>query len=160
MRRYSLGVVVALSFAAYGQNEPPAESTDDVVRYYVCQTKQVLELTDAGDLEETNYAKAIGMHQGRFAVDRRTGITMAGPFATADAKGGQVLSEGNDENPFVVVSLGNAPYVHLKALQVESYANGADKPFLGLSGNLVITGTCQAGESQAAQSDPQSQTGD
>lgn len=119
----------------------------DVVRYYVCEAQQVLELADDGRLQDTDFAKALMMYQSRFAIDRKTGLTMAGPFASFDARDISVLSEGDEQDPFAMIALANAPYVHLKALQIKAYAAGPRKPFLGTTGNLVITGTCEPGES-------------
>jgi hypothetical protein len=41
---------------------------------YVCDALTVLELSESGALEHSNFAKAIAMHQSRFAVDRKTEI--------------------------------------------------------------------------------------
>lgn len=110
---------------------------------YVCDALSVLELTDSGELEPSNFAKAIAMHQSRFAVDRKTGVVAGGPFATLDATDGRILSSGTEQEALKIVWLSNAPYNHLKYLWVRSYAEGPKKPFLGVSGNMVVTGTCE-----------------
>ena len=144
MRRTLAALLAVLPWFAGAQQ---AAQDFDVVRYYVCDARQVLELADDGTLAESDFAKAMMMYEARFAIDRRTGLTMAGPFASFDARDVTVLSEGNEQDPFALVELANAPYVHLKTLQIKSYASGPRKPFLGTTGNLVITGTCEPGES-------------
>ena len=111
--------------------------------YYVCEALNVSELNDAGTLENTNYAKAVAMHEPKFAVDRETGIASGGPFGTWDAKNTEVLSKGTDKEAFKVLWLANAPYPHFKYVMVKSYVEGAKKPFLGITGNIVITGMCE-----------------
>jgi hypothetical protein len=110
---------------------------------YVCEALTVLELNETGALEYSDFAKAIAMHQSRFAVDRKTGVVAGGPFATVDAKDGRILSSGTDTEALKIVWLTNAPYNHLKYLWVRAYAEGTKKPFLGVTGNVVVTGTCE-----------------
>jgi hypothetical protein len=110
---------------------------------YVCDALTVLELNDSGALEHTDYAAALGMHQSHFAVDRKTGVVAGGPFATVDATDGRILSSGTEQEAMKIVWLANAPYNNLKYLWVRTYAEGPKKPFLGVSGNIVITGTCE-----------------
>jgi hypothetical protein len=83
------------------------------------------------------------MHAARFAVDRNNGVVAGGPFATVDAKDVQVLDSGSDTKAMQILWLTEAPYAHFKYLFVRSYADGPEKPFLGISGTLVITGTCE-----------------
>ena len=111
--------------------------------FYVCEALNVSELNNAGALENTNYAKAVAMHEPKFAVDRETGIASGGPFGTWDAKNTEVLSKGTDKEAFKVLWLSNAPYSHFKYVMVKSYVEGAKKPFLGITGNIVITGLCE-----------------
>ena len=110
---------------------------------YVCDALTVRELGESGELENSDFAKAIEMHQSRFAVDRKTGIVAGGPFATVDATDGRILSSGTDQEALKIVWLSNAPYNQLKYLWVRAYAEGPKKPFLGVTGNVVITGTCE-----------------
>ena len=110
---------------------------------YVCQALSVLELGDDGALSHSNFAKAIAMHQAEFAVDRKTGVVAGGPFATNDAKEVQVLSSGTEQEAMKILWLAEAPYQHFKYLWVRSYADGPKKPFLGVTGNIVVTGTCE-----------------
>ena len=110
---------------------------------YVCNAQTVLELSESGALEHSDFAKALAMHQSRFAVDRKTGVVEGGPFATVDAKDGRILSSGTDQEALKIVWLTNAPYNHLKYLWVRSYAEGPQKPFLGVTENIVVTGTCE-----------------
>lgn len=110
---------------------------------YVCDALTILELSEAGALEQSDFAKAIAMHQSRFAVDRKTGIVAGGPFATVDAKDGRILSSGNEKEALKIVWLAEGPFTHLKYLWVRSYAEGPKKPFLGVTGHVVITGTCE-----------------
>jgi hypothetical protein len=110
---------------------------------YVCDASTIMELSEGGTLEHSDFAKAIAMHQARFAVDRNSGIVAGGPFATVDAKDGRILSSGNDKEAFKIVWLTEGPFTHLKYLWVRSYAEGPKKPFLGVTGHVVITGTCE-----------------
>jgi len=110
---------------------------------YVCDASTVRELGESGELENSDFAKAIEMHQARFAVDRKTGVVAGGPFATVDATDGRILSSGTDQEALKIVWLSNAPYNQLKYLWVRAYAEGPKKPFLGVTGNVVITGTCE-----------------
>jgi len=110
---------------------------------FVCDTVSVSELGGSGELESTDFAKAIAMHQSRFAVDRKTGIVAGGPFATVDATDGRILSPGTEQEAMKIVWLANAPYNNLKYLWVRVYAEGPKKPFLGVTGDMVITGTCE-----------------
>lgn len=110
---------------------------------YVCQSLSVLELGDDGALTHSNFAKAIAMHQSKFAVDRNSGVVAGGPFASVDAKDVQVLSPGNNQEAMKIMWLADAPYQHFKYLWVRSYAEGPRKPFLGITGNVVVTGTCE-----------------
>jgi hypothetical protein len=110
---------------------------------YICDASTTLELSEAGTLENSDFAKAISMHQARFAVDRKSGIVAGGPFATVDAKDGRILSSGSDKEALKIVWLAEGPFTHLKYLWVRSYANGPKKPFLGVTGNVIITGTCE-----------------
>ena len=110
---------------------------------YVCEALSVMELGDDGALAHSNFAKAIAMHQSKFAVDRKTGVVAGGPFATVDAKDVQILSPGTDQEAMKILWLTEAPYQHFKYLWVRSYADGPKKPFLGVTGNVVVTGTCE-----------------
>ena len=56
-------LMVALSAAATAEEN-----------LYVCDASTILELSEAGTLENTDFAKAISMHQARFAVDRNSGV--------------------------------------------------------------------------------------
>jgi hypothetical protein len=132
LKRFAL--IVAAGLVATAQ----ADET-----FYVCDALSVSELNEAGQLEQTNFAKAVAMYESRFAVDRATGVAMGGPFGTWDAKDTQVLSSGTDKEAFKALWLANAPYAHFKYLLVKSYVEGAKKPFLGLTGNVVITGLCE-----------------
>jgi hypothetical protein len=128
-------LLFALMFLAF-----PVIADDNL---YICEAEQIMELDDKGLLAETDFAKAISMHQARFAVDRETGVVAGGPFATVDAKDVQILSSGDDQEALKILWLAQAPYAHLKYLWVRSYAEGEKKPFLGVSGNVVITGNCE-----------------
>lgn len=110
---------------------------------YVCNALTVLELNEEGALVHSDFAKALAMHQSRFAVDRKTGVVAGGPFATVDAKDGRILSSGTEQEALKIVWLTDGPYNHLKYLWVRAYAKGPEKPFLGVSGNVIITGTCK-----------------
>lgn len=110
---------------------------------YVCEALSVLELGEDGALAHSDFAKAIAMHQSEFAVDRKTGVVAGGPFATVDAKDVQILSPGTDQEAMKIMWLAEAPYQHFKYLWVRSYADGPKKPFLGITGNVVVTGTCE-----------------
>ncbi|MDA0823545.1 MAG: hypothetical protein O3C28_14140 [Proteobacteria bacterium] len=110
---------------------------------YICDATSVLELGEGGVLEDTNYAKAFVMHESHFAVDRKSGEVAGGPFATVDAKDGRILSSGTDQEALKIVWLAEGPFNHLKYLWVRAYADGPKKPFLGVTGNVVITGTCE-----------------
>ena len=110
---------------------------------YICNVLSVVELSEGGALEHSDFTKALVMHQSQFAVDRKTGIVAGGPFATVDAKDGRILSSGNDQEALKIVWLTNTPYAHLKYLWVRAYAEGPKKPFLGVTGNVVVTGTCE-----------------
>ena len=110
---------------------------------YVCNALSVLELGEDGALAHSDFAKAIAMHQSEFAVDRKTGVVAGGPFATIDAKDVQILSSGTDQEAMKILWLTQAPYKHFKYLWVRSYAEGPKKPFLGVTGNVVVTGTCE-----------------
>ena len=110
---------------------------------YVCQALTVLELGEDGALTHSDFAKAIAMHQSEFAVDRKSGVVAGGPFATVDAKDVQILSSGTDQEAMKILWLADAPYQHFKYLWVRSYAEGPKKPFLGVTGNVVVTGTCE-----------------
>ena len=132
LRLISLCILYAASLASYAGDE-----------LYVCQALTVLELGDDGALAHSDFAKAIAMHQSEFAVDRKSGVVAGGPFATVDAKDVQILSPGTDQEAMKILWLANAPYQHLKYLWVRSYAEGVKKPFLGVTGNVVVTGTCK-----------------
>ena len=110
---------------------------------YVCEALSVLELGDDGALAHSDFAKAIAMHQSEFAVDRKSGVVAGGPFATVDAKDVQILSSGTDQEAMKILWLAEAPYQHFKYLWVRSYAEGDKKPFLGVTGNVVVTGVCE-----------------
>lgn len=110
---------------------------------YVCNAQTVSELNEAGELASTNFAKALAMHQARFAVNRKTGVVAGGPFATVDATDGRILSSGTNQEALKIVWLSNDTYNNLKYLWVRAYAEGEKKPFLGVTGNMVITGTCE-----------------
>jgi len=110
---------------------------------YICQALSVLELGDDGALAHSDFAKAIAMHQSEFAVDRKSGVVAGGPFATVDAKDVQILSSGTETEAMKILWLAEAPYQHFKYLWVRSYAEGPNKPFLGITGNVVVTGTCE-----------------
>ena len=110
---------------------------------YVCQALSVLELGEDGVLTDSDFAKAIAMHQSEFAVDRKSGVVAGGPFATVDAKNVQILSSGTEQEAMKILWLAEAPYQHFKYLWVRSYAGGPKKPFLGVTGNVVVTGTCE-----------------
>ena len=79
---------------------------------YVCDTLTVLELNEGGALEHSDFAKAMAMHQSRFAVDRKSGVVAGGPFATVDAEDGRILSSGSDQEALKIVWLTEGPYTH------------------------------------------------
>ena len=132
-------LLTLLPLATLAADEAPQENHE----IYVCDVSSVHELNDAGELSDSNFAKAVKMYESRFAVDRATGAAMGGPFGTWDAKHVQVLNPGNDKEGFKVLWLANTAYTHLKYLSVKAYIEGDKKPFVGISGNVVITGTCE-----------------
>ncbi len=138
-------LVMGSPVLAEEQAAEQAEAQGVNVNYYVCAVTEVRELTDRGILEITDYARAVEMHAGRFAIDRASGITMAGPFATSDARETRVLSQGTDAEGMSVVWLSNTAYTNLSALHVKSYVKGPTKPFVGMDGHLVIVGECEEG---------------
>lgn len=139
----SLGTAALVTLATYGGIVQAETGTEQGAGIYVCDVASVAELNDAGELERTNFARAIKMYESRFAVDRATGAAMGGSFGTWDAKDVKVLSAGSETEGFKVLWLADAAYTHLKYLSVKSFVEGKRKPFLGLSGNVVITGTCE-----------------
>ncbi|MGR8920100.1 MAG: hypothetical protein ACU85V_10795, partial [Gammaproteobacteria bacterium] len=118
---------------------PPIESPG----LFVCTATSVMQLNGDGKLENTNFAKAVKMYEARFAVDRGTGMTLGGPFATWDARSVTVLNPGSDTEGFKVAWMAEAAWTHFKYLSVQSYVDGPKKPFLGLTGDVVLTGTCE-----------------
>jgi len=93
--------------------------------HYVCDAQSVFELSESGMLEESDFSKALAMHQSHFAVDRKTGEVAGGPFATVDAKDGRILSSGTDQEAFKIVWLADGAYNHLKYLWLRAYADGS-----------------------------------
>ena len=110
---------------------------------YICEVLHARELGQAGEFAQTDFSSAIAMHQKRFAVDRANGVVAGGPFATVDAKNVQILSHGNEQEALKIMWLAEAPYNHFKYLWVRSYAEGKEKPFLGVTGDVVVTGLCE-----------------
>ena len=143
MMRFVLTILCAVITTPAIAQEPAASKDEANPGIYVCNAHKVLELDAKGELNSSNFAKAIAMYESRFAVDRKSGVALGGPFATWDAKDVRVLSPGDDKEGFKVVWLANAAYTHFKYLSVQSFAEGPKKPFLGLTGNVVITGLCE-----------------
>lgn len=140
-RVLALSVTFAFASAALGA----AEGDGVHPGIFICNAVNVSELSAEGTLANTNFAKAIAVYESRFAVDRSNGVAVGGPFGTWDAKDVQVLSPGTETEGFKVLWLANAAYTHLKYLSVKSYVEGNQKPFLGITGDMVITGLCEAG---------------
>ncbi len=136
-----LVLLAGLSFAASAEPAAPPPATEAGI--FVCTASRVMELAANGELASTDFAKAVAMYESRFAVDRGTGMAMGGAFGTWDAKDVQVLSPGSDTESFKVLYLAETEYTHLKYLSVNTYVAGKQKPFLGITGNIVITGLCE-----------------
>ena len=69
---------------------------------------------------------------------------MGGPIANHNNAGQpQVLDPGSDEQAFKVLTI-YRPYTSVAYLQIDSYTESREKPFLFVSSTAgVITGTCQ-----------------
>ncbi|MBU3030310.1 hypothetical protein [Paracoccus marinaquae] len=85
-------------------------------------------------------------------VDRETGTVFHPKFGNETYGERQVLDYGASESSFKVISLsplssspseGEAPFRNTVYLQIETFADGSNKPFIAVSGVAIGMGVCE-----------------
>ena len=106
---------------------------------YDCVVKSSRSPDKAGQLVEDSVTK---LFLGKtFTVDRETG-RMLGTPSNHNAYGRpQVLDPGSSEQAYKVLTIFR-PNVNVDFLRVEEHAEQKRKPFLFVTGSMVMTGTC------------------
>jgi hypothetical protein len=131
MRHIILILSLFLSFGALA-----GEST------YICEIKEILELSDNGDLVKHNgvYKSLIGE---KFTIDRDSGEMIGLPFSTKSYKQVTVLDKGSKEMSFKSIVLSHPPNRWVMYIQVKEFAKGKLKPFWGTEGGNMFSGQCE-----------------
>jgi hypothetical protein len=105
---------------------------------YKCHVSQVIKLSDDGTLDDWD---AFALNRKEFVVDRGTG-RMTGAVTNHNMWGKpQVVDYGSHAQAFKVITV-YKPMVSLDYLYVEEFADSTNKPFLFLTGNVVVSGLC------------------
>jgi hypothetical protein len=106
---------------------------------YKCTVKGGSNLTEAGRLDATASASAyVG---AEFTLDRGTG-RMSGALTNHGASGKpQVLDPGSTEQAYKAVTLFK-PFTSVDLIYVKEFADSPIKPFMFITGENVLTGTC------------------
>jgi hypothetical protein len=106
---------------------------------YKCSVKSATKLSGEGLLNAYSiYKPAIG---NKFVIDRVTGRMIGNPPSNANAFGSpNVINQGSDEFNFKAITVYENS--HTDVLLVRSIEESTEKPFIFLTGDHVITGTC------------------
>ncbi len=108
---------------------------------YICKVTRVAELS--GDGENAKSRSRIYCTWGsRFLSDRQTGKMIGSPFATEYFKDVVVLDRGGSGNFFKVLAISHPPNIHVMLVYVSEFFEGLEKPFRGIDGSQVYSGTC------------------
>lgn len=106
---------------------------------YRCTVLTVQELDEWGMLQESSLP-AIGTG-AEFVVDRRTGLIAGDLLVNAEATSVQVIHPGGHGFDFTVVS--NFRHSYAEVVWIQEQAGAPAKPFVALSLDGVVTGTCE-----------------
>ncbi len=125
-------LLIGLSALAFGTVSFAADS-------YKCTVEDVSQLDDVGELTKTAWMQ---VYKGKeFVVDVSTG-RMIGGITNANAAGQpQVLDSGSEEQSLKVITI-FGPNVAVDYLLVRVFQEGAQKPFIFVTGEAVLSGTC------------------
>ncbi len=115
----------------------PLDYQCTVLEDYVVGDVLVLFPNDHGKLVAVSPPVHVG---ARFAVDRLTGRVVGGPLDNVAAQSIKVLSAGYDTKPFVLVS---EILSYNRLLVVREERQGAEKQFVGVTEQHVLTGKCK-----------------
>jgi hypothetical protein len=108
---------------------------------YMCEIKSVFTVSESGSLIPYNGESAlIGQ---KIAIDRQNGRIIGNRFANGNSDNITILDKGSHEQAFKLVSVWRFPFVHVDYIQVEEFAKGKKKPFVGISGGMVYSGFCE-----------------
>jgi len=111
---------------------------------FICDVKQVVQLSDAGSLGKpiSAYETLVGQS---FLVNRTTG-KLDGAVSwlkTSELERVTIISNGREQNNFKSISVAQPPtslatYLHIQEVGAEKI-----KPFYLATGRLIIGGTCR-----------------
>ena len=111
---------------------------------YICRVKQIIQLSDAGNLGESISAYQTLVGQS-FMVDRKSGkldgaVTW---LRTSELERVTIISDGKQENNFKSISIAQPPTSVSTYLHVQEVNRANIKPFYIATGNLIFGGTCE-----------------
>ena len=127
-RRLTIGFLAILVGA-------PAFAADS----YKCTVISASGLDDDGELSSSNWTE---LHQGKeFVLDVATG-RMIGEVTNSNARSEpEILDPGSDDQSLKVITV-FGPNVYIDYLLVRVYHEGDTKPFIFVTGETVLSGTC------------------
>ena len=113
-------------------------------RDFRCEAKAQSDVSESGTLEENNFAPAVIGE--RFSVDRETGRIVDDLLYNDRFSAPRVLNPGSASNAFRVINVQETPFAGpiVDYLEIQTFAEGEEKPFLLLDDTLgIVTGICR-----------------
>ena len=109
---------------------------------YVCEIKQIMELSDDGELIKHSgvYKSLVG---SKFTIDRESGDMIGLPFTTKSYKTITVLNKGSNEMSYKSITISHPPNRWIMYIQVKEFVKGKLKPFWGNDGGNIFSGQCE-----------------
>ena len=111
---------------------------------YICDVKQVVQLSDSGNLGKPIPAYETLAGQS-FLVNRTTG-KLDGTVSwlrTSELEKVTIISDGREENDFKSISVSQPPTSLVTYLHIHEVGTEKIKPFSLATGMLIIGGTCK-----------------
>ncbi len=107
---------------------------------YECAVVSATSLAANGEMKRTSFTKA---YEGqKFIVNRETGQITSEVISNSNGFGQpEVLDLGSSEQSFKALTVFR-PKVAVDYLMIQSFVEGPKKPFLFLSGGLLMSGKC------------------
>lgn len=115
-----------------------------------CKLRQVLELSTTGDLVPNRLAEAYLAND--LVVDMTTGVIYHSGFGNESYPLKTVLDAGSRSSSFKVIASSipgkasdydNAMFVNTVVMQIDTWVEASEKPFVVIEGSNIGTGVCQ-----------------
>jgi hypothetical protein len=115
-----------------------------------CQLRQVFELSSKGDLAPNRLEEAYLAND--LVVDMTTGVIYHAGFGNESYPIKSVLDAGSRSSSFKVIAssipgrasdFGNATFVNTVVMQIDTWVETSEKPFVVIEGSNIGTGVCR-----------------